>query len=52
VKKQIKRMMKDNNLVSNMIEDFASQGLGIVKGHKGEIHFRREDICGRDHKLI
>ena len=52
VKKAIKRMMQDNNLVSNMIDDFASQGIGIISGPKGEMHFRREDICKRDHKLI
>jgi hypothetical protein len=45
-------MMQDNNLVANMIEEFASQGIGMISGVKGEIHFRREDICKRDHKLI
>jgi len=45
-------MMQDNNLIANMVEDFASQGIGMISGVSGEIHFRREDICKRDHKLI
>ncbi len=52
VKKSIRSMMQNNNLVANMIEDFASQGIGMISGFKGEMHFRREDICKRDHKLI
>jgi hypothetical protein len=45
-------MMNDNDLISNMIDNFTEAGINISRTRTGEICFPREDICKRDEKMI
>ena len=50
--KAIRRMLKDSETVNGYVDQGATMHEGLERGRNGEIHFKREDICGKSEKLL
>lgn len=51
-RKAITRLLKDSTSMDGFIDQGATMPEGLVRGINGEMYFKREDICGKDEKLI